>query len=272
MQEDSEQRLKSLELSPLQLPPRSIDRQSPPESPTIPLSYSISSRRTSFSYVPSEDGLLADFKKNSTENQLINCITALSEPIPNANAMKNFVKIAQAITSEDDIETLTNLLLKTRQKILIEELTETLEDYLEMTLKKVTNALIDSLHIYRPSKSDESLTTDPLSSLDTNLTNIKSKIHCNIIAISLLEKLLFPKKSLNYSNELTFKGFNFEEKKQLGVILAKIDAQFELDEWLSNWNQNTSNLEVSIFATKRSKKIKLDSPEAHNNKIKCCCY
>lgn len=100
-----------------------------------------------------------------------------------------------------------------------------------------------------------------------------------MIAISLLEKLLFPQDSLKYSKELVFKGFTTVEKKRLGCILSKIDPQFELNEWLLSWSLNTTNLGTAFFAEikdQRSAVIKLNSMDVEPNHSKktsrwCCC-
>lgn len=200
--------------------------------------------------------------------QLAGQIQAMIEK--KGEAEKDFSTFVKQLTSLDT-QTLQAVLILTRQTISVKTgFLKQLETDLNSRLKPVVNLIIDSLH---------SMQAEEEALIEKNQLNIKLRIQEGIIAISLIEKLLFPKADLQYCRKLAFSGFHDEDKKKLGDFLKKIDTRFEIEPWLLRWQETSEG--IGHFSTlffkenphRVSDEVVLrleDSQHVHPGKY-CCC-
>ena len=217
--------------------------------------------------------LFPEIKKPHSENkkilvdQLMKSLTKLLQS--GASAIDIFTKEAESLTSMD-AKNLAALLSTASGKILSNKtLTKQLRDFLEINFKSTTSRLVDYVH------------TSPVNDASDlkELLDYKTKIHRNVIGISLIEKLLFPLNPLDYGQSLNCKGFSSKEKKQLSDVLIKIDSRFSLSDWPLFWD---SGPEISVEEdippaenkSDRRESIQLDSLDTdlgQKKKSHCWC-
>lgn len=184
-------------------------------------------------------------QKPSVQNQLFPTLQALCDNKPMAR--ENFLTYTEQLMLIDT-DSLNKVLTETTKKISGKSFAKKLEVFLNGDLNKVTNALIDAL--YR--RTDEG-----------DIQERKSKISRNIIAISLLEKILFPERMFRFCRELAFVEFTLPEKTQLGTMLQKIDSTFDIDDWISQWETGMPTFQGIVKFE--------DNVEQDNNHKSCCC-
>ena len=176
-------------------------------------------------------------------------------------AQSNFVDCATELMRLDAGLLQSILDMARKQLVLYGKNQSTLTIFLE-EMGTATNTTIDHLQgIALNSKDNE----------DEDMTGTKQTVNCLVFAISVLEKLLFPKKGLLYCQGITVKGFSSEEKQALGTFLEKIDPSFSTQLWVKRWEMEQIPCSQSLQFFKNPT-VRLDTKVKNLPQgMKCCC-